>query len=77
MKIGPYISIMLSYKRTICAEAKNLVYEDKVEIIRLIKSYDSSKLKSAPNGTHIDLSKLPDSVIMEIYGFIKRKLSLP
>jgi hypothetical protein len=67
---------MDSIKRTIVAEGRNLTDADKREIIRKVKQTNPETLKSSRNGTHIILNKLPDSVVTDIYDFIRKRLNL-
>jgi hypothetical protein len=64
-------------KDIICHEIVHLEREAKIQIIKIIKQHDASKLTRLNDGTAVNLDKLPSEVINSIYTFIKHKLNLP
>lgn len=62
-----------SKKNFICNEAMHLAEADYIHILRLIKSYDSTKLKRCSDGTRVNLNTLPENIVDQIYEYIKRK----
>lgn len=67
---------MDSVKRTLCSEAKNLSMADKIDIMRKVKSKYPERLNKSATGTHINLDRLDDELINELYELVKHRLHI-
>jgi len=68
------------YKEIICSEAIHLSRDDCIDILITILRYSKTPgqyvKEYEKEGSRIDLNKLPNSVIIEIYNLVKRRLDL-
>lgn len=62
---------LITVKDYICEESLHLTKESKIHIITIIKRHDPSVLREFGDGTRIRLNQLPESIILQIYNFIK------
>ena len=63
-------------KRFICDNVDMLTYDDKVQILNIIKRQNHKHIKSMADGSRINLDNLPQPVIVELHNFVKYKLGI-
>jgi hypothetical protein len=66
---------MDSIKEFICYEAVDLPREYALDILKLVKRHSPNAIQKFPDGTRINLDKLPDNINRQIYEYIKHKAS--
>lgn len=58
----------------ILSESPNLDYEDRIEILVIVKQYGTENIIERKDGSRIRLNKLPDEAVAQIYDFMRRRL---
>jgi len=58
----------------ILSESPNLDYEDRIEILIIVKQYGTENIIERKDGSRIRLNKLPEEAVIQIYNFMKRRL---
>lgn len=60
--------------QSIVRDAINLDKDDKIQVMLMVRRYDSKLINFNVDGCRIILNRLPEEVIKEIHNFIKYKL---
>jgi len=63
-------------KNFILSESPNLDYDDRVEILVIVKQHGIDYIIEKKDGCRIRLNKLPIEAIMQIYDFMRRRLEV-
>lgn len=58
----------------ILSESKNLVVQDRIEILIIVRQYGENYIIEKKDGCRIQLNKLPSEAILRIYDYMRRKL---
>lgn len=58
-------------KNFIISESSNLEYNDMVQILVIVKRYGKEYIMEKSDGCRINLNKLPEEGVMQIYRFMK------
>lgn len=61
-------------KQYICSEVLHLTQSDKIKILSIVMRYDKNLVKSFKDGSRINLEKLPENIIVNIYDYIHYKV---
>lgn len=57
----------------ILSESKNLVVQDRIEILIIVRQYGENFIIEKKDGCRIQLNKLPAEAIMRVYDYMRRK----
>ena len=57
----------------ILSESKNLVVQDRIEILIIVRQYGENFIIEKKDGCRIQLNKLPSEAILRIYDYMRRK----
>lgn len=57
----------------ILSESKNLVVQDRIEILIIVRQYGENYIIEKKDGSRIQLNKLPSEAILRIYDYMRRK----
>jgi hypothetical protein len=63
-------------KNFILSESPNLEYDDLVEILVIAKRYGKDFIMEKGDGCRINLNKLPEDAVMQVYRYMKSTLEL-
>lgn len=63
-------------KEIICGEMSSLTKDQRIEILKCIKNYNSAVIQRFSDGSRIDLDNLPDTVVLVLYNKIKYFLKI-
>ena len=63
-------------KNFVLSESPNLEYEDYIEILVITKRYGEEYIMEKGAGCYINLNKLPNDALMQIYHYMKSSLEL-
>jgi hypothetical protein len=62
---------LITVKDYICEEALHLTKDAKIHIMTILKRHDPNVLKPFGDGTRIKINDLPETIILQIYNYIK------
>lgn len=60
----------------ILSESPNLDYDDRIEILIIVKQYGTEYIIEKKDGSRIRLNQLPEEAVMQIYDFMRRRLEI-
>jgi hypothetical protein len=63
-------------KNFILAESSNLEYDSKVEILMIVKRYGEKYIMEKGDGCRVNLNKLPEDAVLQIYRYMKSILEM-
>jgi hypothetical protein len=64
------------YRYAISAESIRFAHDDKLQIMKMVKRFDQSKIQRFSDGSRVNLSRLPDYLIKQMYEYVRRRFNL-
>lgn len=61
-------------KQFICSQIVHLDRKEKIHVLEIIMSSDKNKLETCSDGTRVNLNRISNKIILEIYNYINYRI---